>query len=422
MTVAETAGARSNILSGMIGNVLEWYDFGLYGFLAPIIAVTFFPADAPAVSLLAAFGVFAAGYAARPLGGAVFGWLGDKVGRKPSLIISVTVMGVATFLIGLLPTHAQLGIAAPALLIFLRIAQGLSVGGEYTGSMVFLAEHAPDEKRGLQASWTQFGCLIGFLLGSAIGGLTSKVLGETAMYDWGWRIPFLLSGVIAVAGLVLRRTMTETPVMAALDTSGRSPLAEVFLSDWRIMLRIIALIAAGAVGFYMIFIYSASYLTTRMDLTTAQALNINAFNLLVMLALTPPAAMLSDRFGRRPLLFVAVGGGLVFGWPLWWLMHQDALPAIVFGQMGFAVMFGISFATVPATIAELLPPEVRVSGTSIAYNLSVGIFGGSAPLVATYLVAQTGSDLTPIYYFMAASIPALFVLATIPETARKPLP
>lgn len=195
------AGQRT-VLAGAIGNVLEWYDFAIYGYFAPIIGTLFFPADDPLASLLAAFGVFAVGYAARPLGGAAFGHIGDKIGRKPALILSVMMMGAATSAIGLLPDHAEIGTTAALLLVALRIAQGLSVGGEYPGSIVFLAEHAPPERRGYLASWPMFGSVGGFLLGSGLGALVSSMLDDAAMHAWGWRIPFLLGALIATGGVV----------------------------------------------------------------------------------------------------------------------------------------------------------------------------------------------------------------------------
>jgi MHS family proline/betaine transporter-like MFS transporter len=413
---------RRNVLAATIGNALEWYDFAIYGFLAPILGRLFFPAEDPIASLLAAFGALAIGYAARPVGGVIFGHLGDRMGRKPALVISVLAMGAATFAIGILPDHQQIGTAAAVLLVIFRIAQGLSVGGEYAGSIVFMAEHAPPARRGFYASWAQFGCLIGFLLGSGIGALTSTILGDAVMNDWGWRVPFLLGAVISVVGLVFRRGLAETPAARRIDHAAGLPVIVVFRDHWRPVLRLISLILVGSVGFYMVFIYAAAYLTEQMHLSTAKALDISTVSLAFMLVLTAPAGILSDRLGRKPMLAAAALGTLFFAWPLWWLMHQDTFALILVGQLGFALIFAVAFAVIPSVMTELLPAEVRCSGASIGYNLSVGLFGGTTPLVATYLVARTADDFTPVYYFMAAAVLQLVGLIGMKDMARQPLP
>lgn len=403
MIESKSSGGRGNLLAGMTGNVLEWYDFAVYGFLAPILGQRFFPDDDPVASLLAEFGVFAVGYAARPVGGVIFGHIGDRFGRKPSLIISVFAMGVATFSIGILPDHSQIGTAAAFLLVVLRVIQGISVGGEFTGSIVFLSEHAPPARRGYFTAWSQLGCVAGFLLGSAVGALVSTILEPETMHAWGWRVPFLLGALIAIFGIVARRHISEVPAMENRTKAGRSPVMAAFRDHWRPMLRIILLILPGSVGFYMIFVYAASYLTEQMHVSTAKAIDINTINLLLMLVLTLPGAILSDRIGRKPVLYFFLSGLVLLAWPLWWLMHQDHFALILVGQMSFAVLLGIAFAIYPATMVEMLPREVRCSGVSIAYNVCLGLFGGTAPLVATYLVERRPDDCVPAYYLMAVA-------------------
>src|SRR5262245_35480393 len=207
------AAVRRNVIAGAVGSVLEWYDFAIYGYLAPIIGTLFFPADDPIASLLAAFGVFAIGFAARPVGGAILGYIGDKLGRKPALMISVLTMGAATFGIGVLPAHAQIGAGAAFALLVLRVAQGLSAGGEYTGAIILLGEHAPPGRRASYAVWPELGCIVGFLLGSGVSALATTFFGQERMVAWGWRVPFLLGGGIAIGGLLFRKQMTESPAL-----------------------------------------------------------------------------------------------------------------------------------------------------------------------------------------------------------------
>ena len=421
MTPEPPGSTHRNILGGSIGSVLEWYDFAVYGYLAPIIGQAFFPAGDPLVSLLAAFGVFAAGYAARPIGGVLFGWLGDRLGRKPVLSVSVTAMGVTSFAIGLLPTHAEIGAAAPAMLVALRIVQGLCVGGEFPGAMVFLAEHAPPERRGFYASWAQSGSFFGILLGSGVAALANGVFGAETMHAWGWRAPFLLSAAIAVTGVVLRRRINETPAMRMIEATAEPAPIVVFQKHWRAVIRIFALTMMATIGFGMMFVYAASYLSTRLHVPAARALEINTISLFALVAAIAPAAMLSDRIGRKPVLLLGGIGLALSAWPAWWLMHHSSTLAIASGQLIFAVFYGIYVSQMPVVAPEMLPAEVRVSGTAIGYNLCIGTLGGTTPLVATYLTARTGDDFAPVYYYLIAAVPTLIAVATMKETARKPL-
>jgi MFS transporter, MHS family, proline/betaine transporter len=402
--------------------VLEWYDFAVYGTLAPVLGKLFFPADDPVASLLAAFGVFAVGYGVRPLGGVLLGHVGDRFGRKPALILSVLVMGGGTTLIGVLPTHAEIGAASAGLLVALRIIQGLSVGGEYPDSIVFLAEHAPPERRGFYASWPMFGSVVGFLLGSALASLISNLFGDAAVEAWGWRLPFLFGAVIAVCGVLFRRHMSEPPALASAHPLGVAPIVAALRDYWRAILQIVALSLVNAVGFYLLWVYATSYLTDRMHVSTADALDINTLSLLVMMPAVILAAILSDRIGRKPLLYFVVLGSLLLAWPLWWLMHHHSFGLILAGQVGFAVLYGAGYAGLSAVMVEILPAGVRCSASAIGYNLCLGLFGGTTPLVATYLVQRTADDFTPAYYLMATALISLVATLSLPETARKPLP
>jgi len=419
-TAPGTSAVRRNALAGAIGSVLEWYDFAIYGYLAPIIGKRFFPSDDPVASLLAAFGVFAIGFAARPVGGALLGYLGDKAGRKPALMVSVMTMGVATFLIGVLPTYDRIGALAALLLVALRIAEGISVGGEFTGSIVLLGEHAPVDRRGSYAIWPEVGCMVGLLFGSGIGALTSGLLGPARMLAWGWRVPFLLGATIAIWGIVFRRQMTESPLLEeARRTAPQASLRSVLLSHGGTVARFVGILFTAGIGFYTMFVYAASYLTEHMHVSTARALDINSACMLVMIAVIIAAAVLSDRLGRKPLIYAANVGILALAWPLWWLMQQESLLVIFFGQAGFGTLFALGFGSIPALMAELLPPQVRCTGIGVAYNISVGLFGGTAPLVVTYLVARTGDDFTPAYVVMGAAVVSLSSLLGLPETARQ---
>jgi MHS family proline/betaine transporter-like MFS transporter len=418
---AQVNATRRVIAASTIGNALEWYDFAIYGLMAPIVGKLFFPSDDPVASLLAAFGVFALGYAARPVGGLVLGHIGDRYGRKRALILSIGLMGATTFAIGILPDYDRIGTSAAVLLVVLRLVQGFSVGGEFPGSMVYLAEHAPDGRRGFFVGWTQVGCLTGFLLGSGLGALAATVLGETAMAEWGWRVPFLLGAPIALIGYAFRRRLPEPPGIVLFAKSKGLPVVAAVRDHWRALLRIVAISIAGTVGFYLAFVYAASYLTQHMHETTARALDIETLALIVMLALALPAGLLSDRIGRKPLLLVAAIGLLLLAWPLWWLIHQEAFALVLAGQIGFALLMGLIATPGTAAFVEMLPAQVRVSGVALGYNAAIGLIGGTTPLVVTYLVERTADDFTPAYYLMAATVIQIVAILGMRETAKRPL-
>ncbi len=411
-----------NALAGAVGNALEWYDFAIYGSLAPIIGNLFFPSGDPLTSLIASFGVFAVGYAARPVGGVVLGYVGDRIGRKTTLIISVSLMGVGTTCIGLLPTFSQIGVAAPILLLLLRLMQGMSVGGEYPGSIVFLSEHAPPKRRALFTSWPVIGAFMGFLLGNGAAAILGGMIGDEALQQWGWRIPFLLGALIALGGAVFRRHISEPPTLGRLEMHGDIPFVEAVRDYWRQILQIICLTLSLAVGFYLMLVYASSYLTEYMHISTSSAFEINTYALMIMIPILAIGALVSDRIGRKPLLYTATIGTLFLSWPLWSLMHHQNVYLIFAGQAGFAALFAIGYAALSSAMVEALPSHVRCSGVAIGYNLCQGLFGGTAPLVATYLLARTSDDFAPVYYLMITAVISTIAVYTLKETAGKPLP
>ncbi|MCP4330372.1 MAG: MHS family MFS transporter [Alphaproteobacteria bacterium] len=417
-----TEATPRTIFACTIGNVLEWYDFTAYGFLAVFIGSEFFPSSDPVASLLAAFGVLAAGYAARPIGSVIYGHLGDRRGRKPTMILAMSIMGVATVLIGLLPTYTQIGVAAAVLLVLLRVAQGISVAGEYSSSAVLLVEKAPSARRGFIGSWIAFGNLAGCLLGSGVASLTSTVLGDAVMGDWGWRLPFLFGGVIAVVGIVVRRRLGESPAMPKPEDVARSPVVEAVRFHWREILTIIGLCLPIAVGYFIIFVYAASYLTDQMHFTTAEAMDINTISLVALSLFIPITGLCSDLIGRKPVLFIAQIGTVILAWPMWSLMHEPALGMVLLGQTALAVINGMGWAMTIPVMIEFLPAKVRCSGAGIGYNLCLGIFGGTTPWVATYLVQRTGDAYAPIYYLIAAALISCGAVLSMREMARRPLP
>jgi MHS family proline/betaine transporter-like MFS transporter len=404
------------IIAGTVGNIMEWYDFAVYGYFAAIIGRHFFPSEDPATSLIAAFGVFAAGFLMRPLGGIVFGHIGDRVGRKAALTISVLAMAIPTFLIGILPGHDTLGPTAAVLLVILRMIQGLSVGGEYTTSIVFLVEGSGRNHQGFVGSWSGFGAVGGILLGSAVGAVVTGALPEDAVHSWGWRVPFLIGLAVGLAGLVIREHIPEPPKPAGVETA-RSPVWQALRTEWRTVVRLALLNAINGVGFYTAFVFLVTYMQAVGGLSEVTALEINTINMAILLAMFPLAGWLSDRLGRKPLLIVGIGGLLVCSWPLFWALHHHSADYNFYGQLGFSILIGLFGGALPATMVETTPRAVRCSAISIGYNLCVGLLGGTTPMVATWLMSRTHDDLSPAYYVMGAAAISLAVVFTLPETA-----
>jgi MHS family proline/betaine transporter-like MFS transporter len=401
------------IAAGTVGNVMEWYDFAVYGYFAATIGRHFFPAADPLTSLIAAFGVFAAGFLMRPLGGFVFGHVGDRFGRKAALTLSVLAMAIPTFLIGLLPGHATLGPAAAVLLVALRMIQGLSVGGEYTTSIVFLVEGAGRRHRGFAGSWSGFGAVGGILLGSAVGALLTATFPPAAVQRWAWRLPFLVGLFVGLTGLYVRRHIPEAPRPAGLPR-GRSPAWEALRSQWRAVLRIALLNAVNGVGFYVAFVFLVTYMQAVGGLTAAAALDVNTVTMVALLAMFPLSGWLSDRVGRKPLLVAGIGGLLVLAWPLFWALHHPSVAWSFAGQLGFAVLIGLFGGALPVAMVEATPRAVRCSAIAIGYNVCVGLLGGMTPLVATWLIGRTHDDLAPAYYVMGAAVVSLVAAVRLP--------
>jgi MHS family proline/betaine transporter-like MFS transporter len=407
---------RRGIIAGVVGNMLEWYDFALFGFFAAQIGAHFFPASNPTASLLAAYGTFAAGFLMRPIGGAFFGWIGDKFGRKQALLWSVLAMALPSFAIGLLPGEATIGLAAPVLLLVFRLLQGLAVGGEYMASSVFLVEGAVPGKRGLMGAWSPFGCFAGTLLGSAAGLIVNTTLSPNAVMAYGWRIPFLFGILVALGGIVIRRNFVEK---VPHQPPAKSPIGESFRNHWRTILHLILLVAGLSVGFYTTFVYSATWLKQVAGMSAKNVFEINTIAMALSLGAVLAAGALSDRFGRRPVVVVVSALLMVVSYPLMSLMAGGEWIVVLAGQLVLALLVSAASGVLAATMAELAPWRVRCTVLSISYNFGVALLGGTTPLLAAWLISSTGYSLAPAVYMAIAGglsfIGALMLPKTMPH-------
>ena len=389
------------VAAGAIGNVLEWYDFAVYGYFATAIGQAFFPKEDPVAQVLSAFGIFAVGFLMRPIGGALVGHIGDKYGRRTALTFSVAAMAIPTFLVGLLPGYEVLGMLAPVALTLLRMVQGLSVGGEYTTSIIFMVEHAPPGRRGLIGALGCCGAVGGILLGSATGALLTAVLSPDVMSSWGWRIPFLLGLLVGLAGFFLRRHLADG---GARGGEGHSPLREAVQRHGGLLLRLAGLSMFNAISFYLLFVYIVSWLQLVDGIAPAHALAINSTSMVVLLPCMVAMGALSDRLGRKPILLAATVLAFLSAVPLFWLMHQDQRLLVQIGQLGFVLSVGMFLGTQPTLMVEEVPAAIRCTAIALGYNVTLGVVGGLSPLVATWLVNRTGDDLSPAYMIMTAAV------------------
>ncbi|WP_460355916.1 MFS transporter [Mycobacterium sp. ZZG] len=415
---------RKAVRGAAIGNTVEWFDFAIYGSLGTYIAEKFFPPGDETAALLNTFAIFAAAFFMRPLGGFFFGPLGDRIGRQKVLALVILLMSASTLAIGLVPSYDSIGVWAPILLLVLRCLQGFSAGGEYGSGACFLAEYAPDRHRGFVVSFLVWSVVVGFLLGAVTVTGLETLLSEPAMESYGWRIPFLIAGALGAVGLYIRLRLGDTPQFESLREAGAvssSPLKEAVTTSWRPILQIIGLVVVHNVGFYLVYTFLPSYFTETLGFSKTDAFFSITVASMVGIVLIPPLGALSDRIGRKPLLLTGSIGFAVFAYPLFLLLNTGSLTAAIAAHSALAAIEAVFVCASLAAGAELFATRVRSSGYSIGYNVSVALFGGTAPYVATWLVSRTGNDLAPAYYVIGAAVVTLLTVLTMRETARKPL-
>ena len=415
---------RRAVAGASIGNAVEWFDFAIYGFLATFIAANFFPAGDETAALLKTFAIFAAAFFMRPLGGFVFGPLGDRIGRQRVLALVILLMSGATIAIGLLPTYASIGVAAPLLLFFLRCLQGFSAGGEYGGGAVYLAEFASEKRRGLTITFMAWSGVLGFLIGSVTVTLLQALLPADAMDSYGWRIPFLIAGPLGLIGLYIRLRLDDTPQFAELSKTeqvAKSPLREAVTTSWRPILQVIGLFIVFNVGYYIVFTFLQTYMITTLKYSKTQAFVSMTAATFVALVLILPLAALSDRIGRKPLLIAGSVAFAIFGYPLFLLLNSGSLAAAITAHCALAAIESVYVSTAVSAGVEMFATTVRYSGFSIGYNICVAAFGGTTPYVVTWLTAQTGNT-APAVYLIVAAVISLATVLTLKETAARPLP
>lgn len=415
---------RKVLLATGIGHFVEWFDFGLYGTLAAIIGVQFFQAESPAVALLSSFAVFGAGFIMRPLGGLYFGSLGDRIGRQKVLATVILLTSGATFVMGLLPTFSQIGIAATVLLVITRLIQGFAAGGESSGATTFLAEYAPTARRGYFTCWIDNFGFMAFVAGSGLVFLLTATLGEATMSDWGWRIPFLIAGPLGLVGLYLRKHLEDTPEFLEMVKSGKteaSPLRTAVTTAWGALLFCVGFVVIKAVGHWTLQTFMPSYLSTELHYSKLDSYAITTVGLFAIAVMVPFMGYLSDKFGRKPLMLAGCAGFILFTYPAMMVMARGDMLSAIMAMLLLGAFIAAFDGACSAAMAELFPTSIRYGGMAIAYNVAVAFFGGITPWFSAYLMTSTGNPFSPAYYVMGAALITFLTVLRAKETAGQPL-
>lgn len=413
-------------MAGFIGNVVEWYDFALYGYLAGVIAPVFFPENDPTAGLIATYGIFAAGFLMRPIGAAFFGWFGDRHGRARTMQISVTMMALPTLLLGILPTYDQVGALAPVLLVLVRLLQGFSVGGEFSSSATYLVETAPEGRRGLTGSWANIGSMSGSLLGVGAAALVTAIFDTQTLMEWAWRLPFLGGAVLGTVAIWTRRHLHASRRFREHHEQREetSPLLEAFTTNRRETIVALAFAASYGTCYYLAFVYLPEWLSAQELMPRSDALAINTIFTFLVIPAMPLAALVGDRWVPRKRWIAAAV--LILGlaaWPLYeWMLASDGSVISVAATTGLTfLLLAVPLGSGPALFVEMFPERDRLSGYSVAFNVGLGIFGGLTPMIAASLIAATGVAVVPALYMALAALIAVVVLALTPDRSRSPL-
>ncbi|KAD4060079.1 MFS transporter [Arthrobacter yangruifuii] len=433
VNVVDKSMMKKAVGGTVVGNTMEWFDVGVYGYLAVTMGAVFLSEADKDAQLLFSLGVFAATFIARPLGGVVFGRLGDRIGRQKTLAITLLMMAASTFAIGLLPGYDTIGIWAPILLVLMKLLQGFSTGGEYAGATTFVSEYASDKRRGFLASILDLGSYMGFALGAAVVSVMQLLLSESDMVGWGWRIPFLVAGPLGAIAIYFRLKIEESPAFqATLDAQEASAKAGdetdslgtvgIFRAYWRpIVLAMVLVAAVNSVG-YALTSYMPSYLTDSKGYDPIHGTLLTIPVLVLMALCIPLAGKLSDRIGRRPVLWIGAGSTIVLAVPAFVLIGQGPVVTTLLGLLLLAVPVTFYVGNLAATLPSLFQTSSRYGAMGISYNIATAVFGGTAPLIMQGLITLTDNDMAPAYWLMFTSVAGAIAVVFMKESANRPMP
>lgn len=432
VTVIDNTKLKKAVTAAALGNAMEWFDFGVYGFVAHALGKVFFPDASPAVQTIAALGTFSVPFLVRPLGGVFFGLMGDKFGRQKVLSLTIIIMAISTFCIGLIPSYETIGLWAPLLLLLCKLAQGFSVGGEYTGAAIFVAEYAPDRQRGFLGSWLDFGSIAGFVLGAGLVVLLQAVMSDQSFLDWGWRAPFFIAGPLGLLGLYLRHAAEETPAFTqqlekmeqedrdAVQERPTVSVREIFAKYRRALLVCIGMVLTTNITYYMLLTYMPTYLSGSLNYSEQHGVLIIVVVMVGMLFVQPVVGFISDKIGRKPFFTAGCIGLFLVAIPAYKLVGIDNIGLIFLGLLLIAIVLNCMIGVMAATLPALFPTRIRYSALAASFNVAI-IVAGLTPTVAAWIVEETDNLMMPAYYLMAAAVVGLITAIFMPETANRPL-
>jgi len=418
---------RKVITGVALGNTVEWFDYALYASMVLIIGSVFFPGENSTVQLMATYGTLAVGFIMRPLGGVVFGPIGDRYGRRTALTISILLMAGCTFCIAMIPSYESIGIWAPIILITFRLLQGLSIGGEYAGSVIFIGEYAPDKRRSFFTSWLEVSILSGFLLGGIVVNSLMYILGEEAMRAFGWRIPFVIGGLLGLIALWMRLHLEETPVFRQVQKQIKNlkqpqpSLLTLLLEQWKPCLQAIGLVATFNIGYYVVVAYIPGYLSNEMGHSIPFSNMVNLVATFCLVVTIPLFGWMADQFGRKRLFIIACVLTLLLSIPMFKLMQSQSVVLIYAGQLILLSTQLFIYGGIGAILTSLFPSRVRYSALAISAGFSVAAFGGTAPLINTWLIDRLGDATIPAYYLMAGAVVGLICIMSSEDRTGQPL-
>ncbi|MBB3664516.1 MHS family proline/betaine transporter-like MFS transporter [Prauserella sediminis] len=418
-TTVLTPERRRAIIAACIGNFLEWYEFALYGYFAAIFAKLFFVDDDPAVSMMLTFLVFGISFVVRPLGGVLFGHIGDRYGRKTTLSAIILTISVATALMAVVPSYASIGIAAPLLILLLRCLQGLSAGGEWMGAAAYVVESAPSHRRAFYGSWQTITIVLGLFTATATSLVLSVSLTGDQLESWGWRIPFLAALPLGMIGLYMRLKLEESiefEEMSQTESREKSPLREAVRENWRSILLVCGLVCCPTMCTYVLLVFGPKFLAVDLGLGNSTAQTAVMVSMLLLVVLVVAFARVCDRVGRRPFILWGAVVVMVTAPIGFVLIHQGSLWTVLLGMMLILVGDAMLLAPQPALFSELFPTSRRYSGLAIGYNLGVVLFGGAGPFINTVLISATGTTYAPAMYLSAGALISLICALLVHET------
>lgn len=414
------------VLAGSVGNALEWFDYGIYGYFASIISSEFFASKDPITALMLSFIVFGVGFVMRPIGGLIFGHYADKVGRRAVLTWTIVLMGISTFLVGCIPSYVTIGIWAPIFLTLCRLLQGISTGGEWGSCMSFLAEYATPYNRGYIVSWSEFSIAVGLLIGSALGTGLSFAMSPEDLSSWGWRIAFWSGILISMFGLYTREHVDETPEFKIVKCSNvihDTPLKEVLCHYKKETFLSFSVVIGWTISYWLVMAYMPTYISKILKFPLTLGFSLNTLLIIVFMIAVPFGGILADKIGRRPVIMYSSLCFVVLSYPLFYLLSTTQSSVVLMSVLlVFAILEAMLCGGATVYMTEIFPTTIQCSAIAIGYNIAVACFGGTAPFISTWLVSVTGSTLSPTYYLIAGTAVTFFVMLFIgPETYKKPL-